>query len=271
MVRSEITDFGDDLGVLAEAEKMLGLAENVIRLSDDSREVREMKMEMHYILGRHDIAAGEYDSGIANIESSIMYARKLNAHKNLLACCRQQVFHGIQTGDLEKVDQYVTMGLQAAGTEDRAEYGTFLRLRGWHRIRRGEYRMAEEALSKAIGMFRALQQENDGEDYSASIAACYNYMGDIYRAQERFEDALRYYNEGVRIGQGTTATNGLAQIYSNIGQVKYLQKRYAESAATDRRDEGRLHLEKARMISEKIGNPVTERILIRAEEALAEE
>ena len=300
VVRSEITDFGDDLGVLAEAEKMLGLAQNVIRLPDDSREVREMKMEMHYILGRHDIAAGEYDSGIANIESSIMYARKLNAHKNLLACCRQQIFHGIQTGDLDKVDEYVNMGLRACSAEDRADNGTFLRLQGWLRIRRGEYRMAEESLTKAIGVFRALQQEADGEDYMASIAACYNYMGDIYRAQERYDEALRNYNEGVRIGQGTAATNGLAQIYSNIGQVKYQQKRYAESyiyldkareslekngyrwglertegylalvcLATDKVSEARLHLEKAKTISEKIGNPVTQRVIAQAEEKLS--
>ena len=300
VVRSEIADFGDDLGVLAEAEKMLGLAENVIRLEDDTREVREMKMEMHYILGRHDIAAGEYDSGIANIEASISYARKLNANRTLLACYRQQVFHGIQTGDLDKVEQYVTMGLQASGPENREDYGTFLRLQGWYRIRQGEFHMAEEALEKAVSVFRALQQEKDGEDYQASIAACHNYRGDIYRAQELYEEALRCYNEGVRIGQSTTATNGLAQIYSNIGQVKYLQKRYTESyiyldkareslekngyrwglertegylalvcLATDRQGEARLHLEKARIISEKIGNPVTERVLEQVEQMMS--
>ena len=299
VLRSEITDFGDDLGILAEAEKMLGLAENVIRLPDDSREVREMKMEMHYILGRHDIAAGEYDSGIANIESSIQYARKLNAHKNLLACCRQQIFHGIQTGDLDKVDEYATMGLRACSPEERADYGTFLRLQGWLRIRRGEYRMAEESLTKAVSVFHELQQQADGEDYSASIAACYNYMGDIYRAQERYDEALRNYNEGVRIGQGTAATNGLAQIYSNIGQLKYQQKRYTESyiyldkareslekngyrwglerteaylalvcLATGRTGDAKIHLEKAKMISEKIRNPVTQKIIAMAEEEL---
>ena len=51
-----------------------------------------MKMEMHYIKGRYDIAMGDYDSGIANIEKSIFLAQKLNAHKNLLACYKQQVF-----------------------------------------------------------------------------------------------------------------------------------------------------------------------------------
>ena len=40
-----------------------------------------MKMEMHYIKGRYDIAMGDYDSGIANIEKSIFLAQKLNAHK----------------------------------------------------------------------------------------------------------------------------------------------------------------------------------------------
>ena len=300
IIHSDVSDLGDSFAVMAEAEKMLGLAKQVIQLQDNSREVNEMKMQMHYIMGRHDIAAGEYDSGIANIERSMVIARRLNARKTLLACYRQHIFHGIQTNAVEKVDQYVSMGLGIIGEEERDEYATFLRLRGWYLIRRQEYAMAKEILGKAISIFRLLSEREGGEEkYKASIAACYSYIGDIYRWQERYEQALQYYNEAVHIGQGPVATNGMAQIYSNIGQVKYLQGRYTEShiyldkareslerngyrwglertevylalvsLADGHRDAARIHYEKAKIISEKIGNPLTEQLLRETETQL---
>ncbi len=300
IIHSDVSDLGDSFAVMAEAEKMLGLAKRVIQLQDDSREVNEMKMQMHYIMGRHDIAAGEYDSGIANIERSMMLARGLNAQKNLLACYRQHIFHGIQTGNLEKVDQYVSMGLSAVRETEQDEYATFLRLRGWYLIRRQEYAMAKETLGKAIRIFQTLGREESGrEKYKTCIAACYTYLGDIYRWQRQYEQALQCYNEGIHIGKGPVATNGMAQIYSNIGQVKYLQGRYAESTiyldrareslekngyrwglerteaylalvclADENRDDARIHYEKAKIMSEKIGNPETETILREVKEKL---
>lgn len=160
--------------------------------------------------------------------------------------------------------------------------------------------MAKEILGKAISIFRLLSEREGGEEkYKASIAACYSYIGDIYRWQERYEQALQYYNEAVHIGQGPVATNGMAQIYSNIGQVKYLQGRYTEShiyldkareslerngyrwglertevylalvsLADGHRDAARIHYEKAKIISEKIGNPLTEQLLRETETQL---
>lgn len=290
VLHTEASDFGDDFGVMAEAAKMLELAEGVINLKDDSREIRQMKMEMHYIKGRYDIAMGDYDSGIANIEKSIFLAQKLNAHKNLLACYKQQVFHGIQREDLEKVDKYVTLGLGCIKKEERDEYATFLRLKGWYHVQRQEYRMAEDVLQKALMVFREL--EDGGGKYTASIAACFNYIGDIYRIQDRYDEALEYYMKGITVGQGPVETNGIGQVYCNIGQVMYCQGRlleawnYLERAReclekngyrwgleraetylamtclkTGRKEEAAEHYSRAVGLSAKIGNPTTEQLL----------
>ncbi|MFQ9020118.1 MAG: AAA family ATPase [[Clostridium] symbiosum] len=290
VLHTEASDFGDDFGVMAEAAKMLELAEDVINLKDDSREIRQMKMEMHYIKGRYDIAMGDYDSGIANIEKSIFLAQKLNAHKNLLACYKQQVFHGIQREDLEKVDKYVTLGLGCIKKEERDEYATFLRLKGWYHVQRQEYRMAEDVLQKALMVFREL--EDGGGKYTASIAACFNYIGDIYRIQDRYDEALEYYMKGITVGQGPVETNGIGQVYCNIGQVMYCQGRlleawnYLERAReclekngyrwgleraetylamtclkTGRKEEAAEHYSRAVGLSAKIGNPTTEQLL----------
>ena len=290
VLQAEASDFDGDFGVMADAEPMLRLAEDVIRLQDDTREIRQMKMEMHYIKGRYDIALGDYDSGVANIEKSILLARRLNAHKSLLACYKQQIFHGIQRDDLEKVAYYVEQGLACIGKEERDEYATFLRLRGWHLVKKQKYAMAKETLEKSLAIFEEL--EDGGGRYMASIAACDNYLGDIYRVQGQYDRALTCYREALQAGRGPVETNGIGQVYSSIGQICYLRGSYEEAIrylekARDclerrgyrwglerteaylamaclklgRLGEAREHYQRGSAISAKIGNPLTEQLL----------
>lgn len=290
VLHREVSDMGSDFGVWAEADRMLELAEAVIRLENDSLEIRQIKMEMHYIKGRYDIAMGEYDSGIANIEKSMSLARKMNAHKMLLACYKQQIFHGIQKEDRKKVEKYVEQGLDLTRKEEADEYATFLRLKGWYCLSMQEYGMAEEVLHKAISIFQRMEDKDSR--YAASIAACYNYMGDIYKVQKRYEEALKLYTKAVEEGKGPVEFNGVGQVYSSIGQVMYFQGDYEEAfkylemarecleknryrwgleraevflsltcLKTGKIVEARKHYEKGTEISAKIGNPTTEKML----------
>lgn len=290
VLRMDPSDIGDDFGIMEEAAKMLELAEDVIKLKDDSREIRQMKMEMHYIKGRYDIAMGEYDSGIANIEKSMVLSHQLNAHKNLLACYKQQIFLGIQREDLQKVDKYVELGLGCIVKAEADEYATFLRLKGWYYLYMQEYNMAGQVLEKAIKIFKEL--ENGEKKYSAGIAACYNYMGDIYRLQGRYEEALPYYNKALEEGMGMQVTNGMGQVYSNIGQIMYSLGNYKQACLnlnkakerlehngyrwglervevymamsclkTGKKGDAMEHYEKSSLLSEKIANPTTIRLL----------
>src|SRR5699024_3018642 len=75
----------DDFAASQGAEEMLKVAEEVIRLEDNSHEVQEMKMEMHYVHGRYHIAVGEYAEGIDSIQKSISLARGLGQRQMLLS------------------------------------------------------------------------------------------------------------------------------------------------------------------------------------------
>lgn len=290
VLHMEVSDSGDDFGIRSEAGKMLQLAENVIKIQDDSKEIRQMKMEMHYIKGRYDIAMGDYDSGIANIEKSIFLAQKMNAHKNLLACYKQQIFIGIQLEDREKVHRYVELGLGCIKKEEADEYATFLRLKGWYYLAMQEYRMAKEVLEKAIFIFRELE-EGHGR-YTASIAACLNYIGNIYKEQGLYSEALSYYQKAIEKEMGPVETNGLGQLYSNVGQIMYDMKDYEKAwyylekareclerngyrwglerteaylaltcLRTGRLEEAHKHYEEGMRLSEMIRNPITITIL----------
>ena len=291
VLRTEVFDHENDLGMLSEAAQMLKFAKNIIQLTDDDPEIRHMKMEMYYILGRHEIAIGDYEQGVAHIEESIALSKDPEEIDNLLSCYKQMVYYCIQTGNVDDAETYVSLGLRGIKEKSGEDYAHFLRLKGWCQVRRREFKKANDTLEKAIALFRKEEEKKPGS-YKASIAACLKYMGDIYRIQGLYDEALSYYHDALREGQGQVVTNGMAQIYSNIGQVRYYQERYAESyihldkarecleknsyfwglertecylalvcLKTGKQGEAKLHYEKAALISEKVKNPVTENLL----------
>lgn len=287
----------DSFGVTGGAEEMLKVAREVICLKEDSHEVQEMKMEMHYIYGRYHIAVGEYQKGIDSIQQCILLARDLGRRQMFLSCYKQLCFYGIQVEDLELTEKYVNAGLAALEPEEQEDLGAFERLRGWCLFRRGNYEAAESALWQAVSIFENCQETQ--ESYSMSIAACYNYLGDICRQQGEYDRALEYYRTAVERGTGKVVTNGLGQFYSNMGQIFYLQKKEAEAEeylekaiscfkshgylwgleraqaymALTLRDRGKLkeagvHYRESRKITEKIKNPTTRKLLEDMEKTL---
>ena len=205
------------------------LAEEVIRLNDDSHQAQEMKMEMNYVKGRYKIAVGEYEVGVSCIRKSIELANHLGEKKMLLNNLKQMIFYGIQVENMEQVKEYVTRGLSILETEERdsEEKGVFTRLHGWYLLHMGRYEEADQVLHQAMKIFRTCAK--DEEYFSMSIAACQGYLGDLYRARGDFGKAREFYQSAIELGTGKVVTNGLGQFYSNMGQVLYLEKQYAEA------------------------------------------
>lgn len=223
-------EYGDtEFGVTQGAAEMLELAEEVIRLNDDSHQAQEMKMEMNYVKGRYKIAVGEYEVGVSCIRKSIELANHLGEKKMLLNNLKQMIFYGIQVENMEQVKEYVTRGLSILETEERdsEEKGVLTRLHGWYLLHMGRYEEADQVLHQAMKIFRTCAK--DEEYFSMSIAACQGYLGDLYRARGDFGKAREFYQSAIELGTGKVVTNGLGQFYSNMGQVLYLEKQYAEA------------------------------------------
>ena len=278
-----------------EEERMLELAEQVIGLKDDSPMIRQMKMEMRYIKGRYEIAMGEYDRGNSDINCSMALALGLGDDEVYLACLKQQIFCGIQTGNTELVEELVEHGLRCRGGEKKDEYATLMRLKGLCYMQKGKYDVAETMLLQALSLF----EELDHEIYGAGVAACYNYLGDVYRKQDHLDEAMAYYGRALAVGESLSFMNGLGQIYSSMGQVHCLRGQYKEAMAllekaveclerngyrwgleraegwlaltcikTGDLKSAREHYRKGREISDKIRNPETERLLSEVEKRL---
>lgn len=286
-------EYGDDeFGVTAGAGEMLALAEEVIRLEDNSHQAQEMKMEMYYVKGRYKIAVGEYNTGISCIVKSMELAENLGEKKMLLNNFKQMIFYGIQVEDLARVEEFVNRGLELLEKEEQPaeEKGVFTRLKGWYLLHKGAYEEAEKTLNEAMELFRTCAEEK--EHFRMSIAACHGYLGDIKRKQEDLEAAVVCYTKAVEMGTGKVITNGLGQFYSGLGQIFYLQQQdklaeeYLEKAVSclkrhgyywgleraeaymamllwreNRKEEARDYYRDSKELSDKIKNPTTMRLL----------
>ena len=276
--------------LVAGAPQIMDLAEEVIRLSDTSPKVREMKMKMYYVKGRYNIAQGEYEPGLTCIEQSIRLARELKNKKTLLNSYKQMCFYGIQVEEPELVKEYVDKGFTLLKEGEKEDQGVFTRLLGWYYLYRKDYQKAEENFRRSIEIF----QKTESEDgcFHISIAACYGYLGDLYREQGKLEQAAEYYEKALETGKDKVMTNGLGQFYSGLGQVRLLQENYEEGEKyllqaveclkrhgyywgrekaeaclailllkKGRTEEARKYYEESRRISEKMKNPSTEQLL----------
>ena len=162
-------------------------------------------------------------------------------------------------------------------------------------MQKGKYDVAETMLLQALSLF----EELDHEIYGAGVAACYNYLGDVYRKQDHLDEAMAYYGRALAVGESLSFMNGLGQIYSSMGQVHCLRGQYKEAMAflekaveclerngyrwgleraegwlaltcikTGDLKSAREHYRKGREISDKIRNPETERLLSEVEKRL---
>ena len=285
-----LEEAGEEPLLAAGAPQIMDLAEEVIRLSDTSPKVREMKMKMYYVKGRYNIAQGEYESGLTCIEQSIRLAQELKNKKTLLNSYKQMCFYGIQVEEPELVKEYVDKGFTLLKEEEKEDQGVFTRLLGWYYLYRKDYQKAEENFRRSIEIF----QKTESEDgcFHISIAACYGYLGDLYREQGKLERAAEYYEKALETGTDKVMTNGLGQFYSGLGQVRLLQGNYEEGEKyllqaveclkrhgyywgrekaeaclailllkQGRTEEARKYYEESRRISEKMKNPSTEQLL----------
>lgn len=299
----EVSDLDEGFGVTPKADEMLRLAEEIMGLRGNSDEILRMKLEMNYIMGRYDIAQGNYSQGLSHIEEGIRLAEKLSDQRMLLSCYRQQIFYGIQIEDLKRVGEYVNLGLKMTEIEDGSpkkdweEYSTFLRLEGWYYLHMGQPERAKKILLKSASLF-----EQMGEEYEASQAACLSYVGDVYREQGEIPEALSFYERAIELVEKTPLINSLGQFYAKTGQALYIEgnvkeaEKYLKQAAECLRKNGCLwglerveaclallnldigeckkaqeHYQLGLSLSEKIRNPKTERLLIQAKERLETE
>lgn len=255
----QVSDLAESVGVMPQADEMIKLAGEIMELKGSSEEIRRMKLEMNYILGRYHIAQGEYGQGLAHIEEGIRLAEELSDAGMLLSCCRQQIFYGIQVEDLKRVKTYVERGMEKVKEHSPCREAFLSLERG---LEASPGRTSEEILKACFEERRgdaALRdaEAEDWEEYSTFLrlkgwyllhskqysqaertlwaaagifkwlgsgcepgqAACLSYIGDSMERQGHFQEAVSFYEQAMALVEKNPRINGLGQFYARAGQA----------------------------------------------------
>ncbi len=225
IISSDFKPYSDNKE-LSDEKTLLDLYHEIESLEETEKEdTLCLKMEISYILGRFYIANGEYDKALKSINISKDIAISLDNKKYILSNYKQIIFYCIQVNELDKMKFYIDKIIDIVGIEGvNEEIGTVLRLYGLYYIKIKDYEKANELLLKAIDIFSSLNSIDN--KYSLSLAACYNYLGQMNKYTENYEDAYKYFLKSIEICNKNYITNGLGIFYSNAGQVLYQLKNY---------------------------------------------
>lgn len=291
ILESDLDHPQDLYGITPSSVNMVSLASEIIDWNNHTPEALKLKMEMYYIIGRHDISVGDYDHALPALECASTLARQLEHREMLLNCHKQFIFYTIQIENYPLMGEYLDKSFAyIRPEEEKYLYGVFLRLKGEYLIFMKKYQDAWDALEASIQIFE--NWEPGGRRHSMNIAACYCYMGDICRLCGDLNTAYGYYLTAIDTNTEKLGTNGLGQFYSNAGQVLYNMKNYKEARsylsksleayqrygymwglertlayltllelAEGHQIQARSWYQQAREVSDKIRNPETNRLL----------
>jgi len=186
----------------------------------ESRELLLLELALYYIKGRYCIQEGEYEPGVRAIRHLLELSGGSGEYMYTLKGCRQMIYYGIQVYNTELMHEYLSKGIELAERYNQMdEKGILLRLKGLQRLMTESYDEAEETLKHSIGVFEALNSQEDR--YSLNIAAAYNYVGEIRRYNMKFADALRYYDKAINICDEKKIFKGIAVFNTNAGKAAF--------------------------------------------------
>lgn len=185
-----------------------------------TQEILRLELALLYIKGRYCIQGGEYGQGVKAIKHMLELAEGTGDFAYVLKGCRRMVYYGIQVYNTELMQEYIAKGITLAEQHGQMkEMGILLRLKGLQKLMTESYEEAEETLKHSIGVFEALNRQEDR--YSLNIAAAYNYIGEIRRYNMKFSEALKYYDKAMNICEEKKIFRGKAVFNTNAGKAAF--------------------------------------------------
>ncbi|MGH4121290.1 AAA family ATPase [Clostridium sp.] len=197
-------------------------------------EIQKIDMEFSYILARDFIRKGNYTKGLKIVTLLIDTSIKLNNYKFTLKCYKLIIYYCINTFDKNMMKYYIDKAIDITNCYDlNDELPILLRLKGYLYIMLKEYTLSETILKQSIYIFLNSPSKND---FSLNIAAAYNYIGEGKRLQEKYYDAIKYYEKAIQVLKDQNTNVGLPIFYTNAALCFYkvnnhnLSKKYILTA-----------------------------------------
>ena len=173
-----------------------------------------IKIYEFYVRGKEACSAGAHHLSIAQFNSAIELARKINSPEHELKCLRQM---SLNYHKLEKFVQFCRLnkaGLEIAKRlNHKKEQGRCL-----NNI--GIYFYAIEYYSRALIYFdEALSITHETFDNKFDLSACLNNIGLVYRELGSYEKASPQFEEALAIDRDLNDKEGMCIDLNNLGTV----------------------------------------------------
>ena len=236
----QVKNFINNNEVLTEInsiEDRILVLKNEVTNEKEIEEIKKLELIFLYCKGRYLIRAGEYNDGVKVMKRVIDLAEAMNDYKTKLQGNKQMVIYGIQINDTSVMLSHIIDGIKDAKTlEDNLEIGIMYRLYGVYYTMNGNLKQAEDFFNRSIETITKSGRVEHSS--SISVAANYNYIGEIRNSQFHYEDAMNYFKRAIELSEYSGASC-LSIFYINAAKTSFLM---------DNADEMKEYLKKSKEI-----------------------
>lgn len=211
-----LTADGEDIMKTFNAlEKELG----AYMITNTNDEWVYLKILLLQMKGRYMIKEGLYSKGLKAVQTMLTLSKSMKSPDYIILGCRQMIYYGIQKKDLKIMEEYIQLGMDTALEHDYPmDYAILQRLRGVYYLMSDRYKLAEKDLTDSLKTVRSYPNRK----YELHEAGALNYLGEIKRKEEAFDEAITLYKDALTIYETISSKRGLAPILTNLAQTYLL-------------------------------------------------
>lgn len=194
---------------------------NSIDINSIDVETQNQISMFYHMIGRYYIRAGEYDKGKFYIEK----LKKFNNigfeninYKNIIRANRQLVCIFMNRYNEYDLGRVIEESLELTKNESDEEKAIWYRIKGYHGIMIGDIKKSREYLLDSIRIFESSSEINK---YIINLAASYNWLGETYRLEKEYHEAIKYYDKAISLCEDSDTLGGTPIFYANYGQCLY--------------------------------------------------
>ncbi len=201
-------------------EKKIFLIKNSEKNKNEIENIKKIEALFLYCKGRYLIRVGRYLEGSKVINKVIALSKELKDTNIELRGYKQIIIYGIQINNPEMILENIIKGIKLTKKiENPMELGIFYRFYGLYNLMVGKFQTAEALFEKSISIFSKL--ENTEQENLISIAANYNYIGEIRKAEGKNQEALKYFQKAIEFSKNKEVAC-LSIFYINIAKLNCL-------------------------------------------------
>jgi len=212
---------GPKLQVLELLERMQKDLERLREIYPQTESLEEMERELLYSKGCYCVFKGQYQSGVAALEQLL----QLDIDHDLRDLVYEQmIFYGIQIYDTTIMRRYITKALELTRDRNPGRYAINRRYYGFLLMMEENFSQAEIELRNSLTLLR--DSFPDCPEYAIQAGYARNYLGETFRKQGRYEEAVQEYEAAIAATVQYGPATSLSVFYNNYAVTSFACGRY---------------------------------------------